>query len=122
MQSLKNRVHLIGFLGNSPEIKTTENGKKLARFSIATNERYTNIHGEKITETIWHNLISWNQLADIAEKFLVKGAEVAIEGKLINRSYVDKEGIKKYVSEIQVIELLMIGSRSTAEKPAKSRS
>jgi single-strand DNA-binding protein len=114
MQSLKNRVHLIGYLGGTPEIKTTENGKKLARFSIATNERYTSYSGEKITETIWHNLIGWNQLADIAEKFLTKGAEVAIEGKLINRSYVDKEGVKKFITEIQVIELLMLGSKTTA--------
>ncbi|HMJ47838.1 MAG TPA: single-stranded DNA-binding protein [Ferruginibacter sp.] len=114
MQSLKNRVHLIGYVGASPETKTTENGKKFTRFSIATNERYTNAAGEKITETIWHNLIGWNQLADIAEKFLNKGSEVAIEGKLINRSYVDKEGQKKYISEIQVIELLMLGSKSQA--------
>lgn len=114
MQSLKNRVHLIGFIGNTPVVKTTENGKKLARFSIATNERYRNAAGERVTETIFHNLISWNNLADIAEKFLNKGSEVAVEGKLINRSYVDKEGQKKYVTEIQVIELLMLHSKTTA--------
>ncbi len=114
MQSLKNRVHLIGFLGNTPEVKTTENGKKLARFSIATNERYRNAAGERVTETIWHNLIGWNNLAEIAEKYLTKGAEIAVEGKLINRSYVDKEGQKRYVSEIQIIELLMLGSKPSA--------
>jgi len=114
MQSLKNRVHLIGFLGNTPEIKKTENGKSLARFSIATNERFTNAAGEKITETIWHNLIAWNQLADIAEKFLLKGSQVAVEGKLINRSYTDTEGTKRYVTEIQVIELLMLNNKPSS--------
>ena len=114
MQSLKNRVHLIGFLGNNPEIKTTENGKKLARFSLATNERYTSTSGEKVSETIWHNLIGWNNLADIAEKLLLKGCFVAVEGKLINRNYTDTEGVKRYVTEIQVIELLLLNSKASS--------
>ncbi len=111
MYALKNKVQLIGNLGNAPEIKTTEGGKKLARFSMATNESYRNAQGEKITETQWHNLIAWGKVADIAEKFLVKGSEVAIEGKLINRNYTDKDGIKKYVTEVQVNEVLMLGER-----------
>lgn len=111
MYALKNKVQLIGNLGNAPEIKTTEGGKKLARFSMATNESYRNAQGEKITETQWHNLIAWGKVADIAEKFLVKGSEVAIEGKLINRNYTDKEGNKKYVTEVQVNEVLMLGEK-----------
>jgi single-strand DNA-binding protein len=111
MNALKNKVQLIGNLGNAPEIKNTESGKKLARFSIATNENYLNVKGEKITETTWHNLIAWDKVADIAEKYLKKGTEVAIEGKLINRSYSDKEGTKKYITEVQVHELLMFGSK-----------
>ena len=114
MYALKNKVQLIGNLGNAPEVKTTENGKKLARFSVATNESYRNAKGEKVTETTWHNLVAWGKVADIAEKFLTKGKEVAIEGKLINRSYTDKDGIKRYVTEILVNELLLIGG----EKPA----
>jgi single-strand DNA-binding protein len=114
MYALKNKVQLIGNLGNAPEVKNTENGKKLARFSMATNETYRGRTGEKITETTWHNVVAWGKVADIAEKFLTKGKEVAIEGKLINRSYTDKDGIKRYVTEIQVNELLMIGG----EKPA----
>jgi single-strand DNA-binding protein len=113
MYALKNKVQLIGNLGNAPEIKTTESGKKLARFSVATNESYRNAKGEKITETQWHNLVAWGKVAEIAEKFLVKGSEVAIEGKLTNRSYTDKEGVKKYISEVQVNEVLMLGEKAS---------
>ncbi len=111
MYALKNKVQLIGNLGNAPEVKTTESGKKLARFSVATNESYRNAKGEKVTETTWHNLVAWGKVADIAEKYLTKGAEIAIEGKLINRSYTDKDGAKKYITEVQVNELLMLGSQ-----------
>jgi single-strand DNA-binding protein len=109
MYALKNKVQLIGNLGNAPEVKTTESGKKLARFSVATNESYRNAKGEKVTETTWHNLVAWGKVAEIAEKYLTKGKEVAIEGKLINRSYTDKDGNKKYVTEVEVNEILMFG-------------
>lgn len=112
MYALKNKVQLIGNLGNAPEIRNTESGKKLVRFSVATNESYRNAKGEKVTETQWHNVIAWGKVADIAEKFLVKGTEVAIEGKLMSRNYMDKEGNKKYVTEIQVNEILMLGKVS----------
>lgn len=114
MFTLKNKVQLIGNLGGSPEVKNTESGKKLARFSIATNEIYRNANGEKIKETTWHNIVAWGKVADIVEKFLNKGSEVAIEGKLISRSYTDKEGVKKYITEVQVNDLLMLGSKATA--------
>jgi single-strand DNA-binding protein len=114
MYALKNKVQLIGNLGNAPEVKNTENGKKLARFSMATNETYRGRTGEKVTETTWHNVVAWGKVAEIAEKFLTRGKEIAIEGKLINRSYTDKDGVKRYVTEIQVNELLLIGG----EKPA----
>ena len=113
MNALRNKVQLIGNLGNAPEIKNTENGKKLARFSIATNEIYQNAKGEKVTETTWHNLVAWEKLAELAEKYLHKGTEVVIEGKLINRSYNDKEGNKKYITEVQVNEMLMLGSKDS---------
>src|SRR3981081_1623931 len=106
MYALRNKVQLIGNLGAAPEVKTLDSGKKMARFSIATNENYRNAKGEKVTETQWHNLVAWGKVADIAEKYLTKGREVAIEGKLINRSYTDKEGNKKYITEIQVNEVL----------------
>ena len=112
MYALKNKVQLIGNLGNAPEVKTTESGKKLARFSVATNESYRNAKGEKVTETTWHNLVAWGKVAEIAEKYLNKGSEIAVEGKLINRSYTDKDGNKKYITEVQVNELLMLGSKA----------
>jgi single-strand DNA-binding protein len=114
MFALKNKVQLIGNLGSSPEVRNTEAGKKLVRFSVATNESYRNSKGEKVTETQWHNLIAWGNVAEIAQKYLTKGSEVAIEGKLVSRNYTDKEGNKKYITEIQVNELLMLGGKSVA--------
>lgn len=114
MYALKNKVQLIGNLGNNPEVKTLDGGKKMARFSVATNETYRNAKGEKVVETQWHSLIAWGKVAEIAEKFLQKGSEVALEGKLINRSYNDKDGNKKYVTEVQVNELLMLGKEAKA--------
>jgi single-strand DNA-binding protein len=116
MNALKNKVQLIGHIGNQPDVRTTENGKKWARFSVATNEVYRNAKGEKITETQWHNLVAWGKVADVAEKYLNKGREVAIEGKLVNRSYLDKEGNKKYVTEVQVNEVLMLGEKATVKE------
>jgi single-strand DNA-binding protein len=94
-----------------PEVKDLDGGKKLAKVSIATNETYKNSKGERVTETQWHNLIAWGKTAEIVEKFLKKGSEVAVEGKLINRNYTDKEGIKRYVTEIEVNELLMLDAK-----------
>ena len=112
MYALRNKVQLIGNLGNAPEIRSTEEGKKYARFSIATNEKFRNANGENVTETTWHNLIAWGKVADVVEKYLEKGSEVAVEGKLIQKSYTNKEGVKKTSSEIQVNELLMLGSKN----------
>lgn len=109
MRTLRNKVLLIGHLGSNPEIITLENGKKLAKLSLATNETYKNTDGEKVTNTDWHYLVAWNKTAEIAEKFLEKGKEIAIEGKLTSRSYEDKEGNKRYVTEIVVNEILMLG-------------
>lgn len=111
MNAMKNKVQLIGNLGMAPEVKDF-NGKKFAKFSIATNESYKNASGEKVTETQWHNLIAWGKVAEIAEKFLQKGSEVAVEGKLINRNYTDKTGVKRYVTEIQVNDLLLLGAKN----------
>lgn len=111
MYALRNRVTLIGNLGAIPDVKNTENGKKLARFSIATDEVYQNTNGEKVTETQWHTLVAWGKIAEVAEKYLEKGSEVAVEGKLVHRNYLDKEGNKKYVTEVQVNELLLLGGK-----------
>ena len=111
MNTLRNKVQLIGNLGASPEIKTIPNGRKMARFNMATNEIYYNAKGEKVEETQWHLVVAWGKSADIAEKYLEKGSEVAIEGKLINRSYLDKEGNKKYITEVELNELILLGEK-----------
>ncbi len=111
MNALKNKVQLIGNLGAKPQVKSTETGRKRAQFNVATSEVYRNQKGEKVTETQWHRVIAWGKVAEIAEKYLDKGREVAIEGKLINRSYTDKEGIRKYISEVQANEMLLLGSK-----------
>jgi len=109
MNTLRNKVQLIGNLGNDPEIINLENGKKLAKFAIATNDAYKNASGELIKDTQWHNVVAWGKTAEIIEKYLIKGKEVAIEGKLQNRNYEDKDGIKRYSTEIVCNELLMLG-------------
>ena len=111
MNTLKNRVQLIGNLGNDPEIINLESGKTLAKFSIATNENYKNASGEKVTDTQWHNVVAWGKTAEIIEKYVAKGKEVAIEGKLTSRSYETKEGEKRYVTEVVCNELLMLGAK-----------
>jgi single-strand DNA-binding protein len=111
MNTLRNKVQLIGNLGQNPEVKELNGGKKVAKFSLATNESYQNKAGEKVTDTQWHNLVAWGKTADIIEKYLTKGSEVAIEGKLLNRNYTDKDGVKRFVTEVQVSELLMLGNK-----------
>lgn len=109
MNSLKNKVQLIGHLGNDPEMVTLENGSKLAKFSLATNETYKNTEGEKVTDTQWHNIVAWGKIAEIAENYLSKGKEIMVEGKLMSRSYETKDGEKRYITEVKCNELLMLG-------------
>ncbi len=111
MNTLRNKVQLIGNLGNDPEIINLESGKTLAKFSIATNESYKNAKGEKVTDTQWHNIVAWGKTAEIIEKYVTKGKEVAIEGKLISRSYETKEGEKRYITEVVCNEILMLGKQ-----------
>lgn len=109
MGTLKNKVQLIGNVGNEPEITNLESGKKVAKFSIATNEFYKNSNGEKEQNTQWHNIVAWGKIAEIVEKYVGKGKEVALEGKLTSRSYETKEGEKRYVTEVVVDEILLLG-------------
>jgi single-strand DNA-binding protein len=109
MNTLRNKVQLIGNLGNDPEIVNLESGKTLAKFSVATNESYKNAQGEKVTDTQWHNIVAWGKTAQIIEKYVGKGKEVAIEGKLTTRSWEDKDGVKRYSTEVVCSELLILG-------------
>lgn len=109
MNAMKNKVQLIGNVGQDPEIKNLEGGKKVAHMTIATNEIYYNDKGDKVEQTEWHRVTAWGKTAEIIEKYVMKGKEIAIEGKLSHRSYDDKEGIKRYVTDIVVSELLLLG-------------
>ncbi len=113
MNAIKNKVQLIGHVGAKPEVKTLESGKKVAHFDLATNDTYRKGNGEKVTETQWHKVVAWEKLAEIAEKFMDKGKEVALEGRLSNRSYTDKDGVKKYVCEVVATELLLLGAKAS---------
>ena len=111
MKNIRNKVQLIGNLGMDPEIKDLNNGRKMARFSLATSDFHLDSTGNKVKETQWHNIVAWGNTAMITEKYLKKGKEVAIEGKLIHRSYEDKEGVKKYITEIVANELMLMGKK-----------
>lgn len=108
MNSLKNKVQLIGNLGNTPEIVSFKDGNKMAKFSLATNDNYKDKDGKKVTQTYWHNIVVKNGLVNVVENFVTKGQQIAIEGKLTNRSWEDKDGNKRYITEVVCTELLML--------------
>jgi single-strand DNA-binding protein len=106
---MKNSVQLIGHVGQEPEIKTFDGGKKVANLTIATNEVYYRENGDKVENTEWHKVTAWGKTADIIEKYVTKGKEIAIEGKLTHRSYDDKDGNKRYITEVVANELVLMG-------------
>lgn len=110
MNSLKNKVILVGRLGQNPETKAIEGNKKVTHFTLATDDSYKNADGQKISEATWHNITAWNGLADIADRFLKKGVQVAVEGRIVYRSYEDKKGVTKNVTEIVLNDLVLLGS------------
>ena len=111
---IRNSVQLIGNLGVDPEIRETKNGKKMAKLSIATNETYRDANGKKVTDTQWHNAVAFGKTAEIIEKYLTKGKEVAIEGKLTHNAYEDKDGQKRYFTQVVINDLLMLGKAEAA--------
>jgi len=108
MNSLRNSVKLIGNLGSDPEVKTLEGGNKMAKFSLATNDGYRNSNGDWVKDTQWHQVVAWGKTAEIVEKFLSKGNEIVLEGKLTSRVYDDKEGVRRYITEVTCHELLVL--------------
>ncbi len=112
--NIKNNVQLVGRLGSEPQVKTLDNGGKMARFAIAINETYTTKNGEKVSDTQWHNIVAWGGLATIAESILKKGTQVTIDGKLFNRTYTDKQGVKRTSTEIVANELLVMSFTKNA--------
>jgi len=111
MKNLRNSVQLIGRLGKDPEVKNLPSGKTVATFTIATSERYKSANGDKVEDTQWHNVVAWGKTAQIVADYLKKGNEAAIEGKLVHRSYINNIGEKKYITEINANEVLMLDKK-----------
>ena len=111
MNNLRNKVQLIGHIGKAPEILTFENGNKMAKFSLATNEYYKNAKGEKVEDTQWHNITVWGKQVATIEKYVTKGSEIAVEGKLVTRSFETKEGEKRTKTEIVAHEFLLLSEK-----------
>jgi single-strand DNA-binding protein len=112
MSTLKNHVQLIGNVGQEPTITNLDSGKKVARFSLATNEYYKDAKGEKQTDTNWHTVVAWGKTAEIIEKFVGKGKEIGVTGKLKTRTYTTDEGNERYVTEVEANEILLLGSKN----------
>ena len=116
MNAIRNRVQLIGRLGQEPEIFSFEDGNKLAKFSMATDDSYKDKEGNKVERTQWHNVVVRGGLTKIVENYVTKGQEIAVEGKLTNRSYQDNDGVKRFITEVQCNELLLLGKCLTVRK------
>ena len=112
MGTLKNHVQLIGNVGQEPTITNLESGKKVARFSLATNEYYKDAKGEKQTDTNWHTVVAWGKTAEIIEKFVSKGKELGVTGKLKTRTYTTDDGNERYVTEVEANEILLLGNKN----------
>ena len=111
MTNLKNSVRLIGFLGAAPEVKEFAKSKKVAKANLATNDSYKNQKGEKVEETQWHQLVMWGSQAEFASKYLNKGSEIAIEGRLVTSAYDDKDGVKRYTTQVVVNDIVILGRK-----------
>jgi len=114
MKNLKNRVQLIGNIGKEPEVKSFDSGKTKASFSLATSESYTDADGKKVTDTQWHQIVAWGNTANYIESYLDKGNRIAVDGKLVHRSYNDKDGVTKYITEVLVNEILLLTNKPAA--------
>lgn len=115
MSNFKNKLQLIGYIGKDPDIRQTSNGYSMARISLAVSDSYRNSSGEKIDETNWHSIVLWGHQAEIAEKYLRKGMEIGVEGKLVSRSYENKHGKRVYATEVRVSEIIFLSRRENRE-------
>ncbi len=113
MNRLRNSVQLIGHVGKQPEVRILESGNTLGRFSVATNETYLNSQGEKVTNTTWHSIVAWGKVAELCERLLKKGTEVVLDGKLVSRTYDTEDGTRKYITEIQLNEFVLVGNKAS---------
>lgn len=111
MSNLRNRVQLIGHVGNEPEVQNLDSGSKVVKLRLATNESYRNKEGERVTKTEWHNVVAWNKTAEIIESYVAKGQEIGVDGKLTTRSWEDKDGSMRYITEVVCNEVLLLGGK-----------
>ena len=116
MNTLRNSVKLIGRLGQDPEVKTLDKGNKFAKFSLATSDSFTAKDGSKQEQTQWHNIVVWGNLAVVCEKYLKKGREIAVDGRITYRNWEDKNGTKHTTTEIVANEILMVGDKPAAKE------
>ncbi|MFA6127391.1 MAG: single-stranded DNA-binding protein [Bacteroidales bacterium] len=112
-----NKAILVGNVGKDPEVRHLEGGVSVARFTLATSESYKNKTGEQVKNTEWHNVVAWRQLAELAEKFIHKGSQIYVEGKITNRQYDDKDGNKRYISEIVADTIRLLGRKEDSYIP-----
>ena len=115
-----NKVILVGNVGRDPEVRYLDSGVAVAKFPLATSETYTNKSGDRVTNTEWHNIVIWRKLAEVVEKYVHKGQQLYLEGKISNRSYEDKEGIKRYITEVVVDNMQMLGKKSDGDRSSST--
>ncbi len=120
MNELKNSVRLIGRVGNEPQVKKLGNGRTVVNFSVATTEMYRDSEGNRKSETTWHRIVAWGQPAAVAEKYLKKGSEIAVEGKLANRNWDGRDGEKHFRTEVNISSLLLLAKNNQTQKTAKA--
>ena len=120
MNELKNSVRLIGRVGNEPQVKKLGNGRTVVNFSVATTEMYRDSEGNRKSETTWHRIVAWGQPAAVAEKYLKKGSEIAVEGKLANRNWDGRDGEKYFRTEVNISSLLLLAKNNQTQKTAKA--
>jgi single-strand DNA-binding protein len=118
VMSMQNQVHIIGHVGRAPEIKTTQNGKKNARFSVAAKEAFVNAEGKRVESTQWVSVVAWDGLATIAEKYVTKGHQIGVQGRLVIREYTDAKGERKWITEIVADEILLLGAKKQSAEAA----
>ncbi len=112
MKTISNSVRLVGHLGRDVDVKTFDNGRKMAQVSLATNETYVNKEGERVEDVQWHRLVGWGKTAELMEKLFTKGKQVAVEGKLVHREYTDKEGVKRQLTEISIRDFQLLSPKA----------
>lgn len=117
-----NKQILVGYVGNDPDIKYLKDGTAVANFSLATSKKYKNKNGEKVENTNWHNIVAWRKLAELVEKYVVKGSQLYLEGESITRSWEDKDGVKRYTTEVIINRLQLVGGKDTSDGNKEQQS